>query len=344
MVQFQTTDTAFHSLRNLKYILPVYQYIDRCVGEIIEVLGNNTDIFIVSDHGIGKAKWKFCLNSWLQKEGFLADKRIGSKEISFTDVKERKNDVSGKRGINMVGKIMFYLGKLGITIAELDKTISVLKLDFIKDLLPQHFKNQIPRRQIDWERTKAYCPSGSSMSIRVNLEERESSGVVKTAEYTALRDTIINRLRLFKDPDGNPVFEAVLPREAYYRGQYLSCANDIMLFPRDMDYVISADILKRLFLPFTSYTHKMNGLFIAAGPNIDSKGRLDNKVSLLDVAPTILHLAGFSVPEDIDGRVSTEIFREDSEPARRKVNYRKMNYEEKKIRETVSRLKKLGKL
>ena len=53
----------------------------------------------------------------------------------------------------------------------------------------------------------------------------------------------------------------------------------------------------------------MNGLFIAAGPAIDRKGYLDNRIILLDIVPTILHLCGLPIPKDMDGRVLTQLKR-----------------------------------
>lgn len=345
MVQFQTTDTAFHRIRKPKYILPLYQYIDKCVGEIVAALGNDANIFIVSDHGIGKAKWKFCLNSWLRKEGLLNDMRAGLKEVHFSDVKVESPKAESRNSTAFVGKVLEYLGRLGITVAEIDRVVSDLKLDFLKKLMPQHIKNMIPRRQIDWGSTKAYCPSSSSMSVRINLRGREPFGVVENgAEYQTLRQSLINKLQALIGPDGAPVFEAVLPREAYYKGQYIAHAPDIVLFARQMDYTISADLLSKIFSPYTAYTHKMNGLLIAAGPDIDCKGYLNCKLSLLDVAPTILHLSGLPVPEDMDGRVLTEIFRKDSKPAQRKVIYQRIDYVKERIRDKVNNLKKLNRI
>jgi len=40
---------------------------------------------------------------------------------------------------------------------------------------------------------------------------------------------------------------------------------------------------------------------------------------LMDIAPTVLHLAGAPVPEEADGRVLLDLFEEGSEPRRRSI-------------------------
>ena len=61
----------------------------------------------------------------------------------------------------------------------------------------------------------------------------------------------------------------------------------------------------------------MEGIFIAYGPNIRTGKEIDG-VQIIDIAPTVLHLLGLPVPGDMDGRVVMEIFREGSDPFKRK--------------------------
>jgi arylsulfatase A-like enzyme len=111
-----------------------------------------------------------------------------------------------------------------------------------------------------------------------------------------------------------------------------------------MNYQISPELLSQVLTPFETYVHKMNGLFIAAGPNIVATGDLKREISILDVAPTIMHLAGLSVPDDMDGQVQNEIFKDGSEPARRRVSYRKSDYEKLRMIKRIHKLKELGRL
>ena len=54
--------------------------------------------------------------------------------------------------------------------------------------------------------------------------------------------------------------------------------------------------------------HRMEGILVAAGPPF-CPGTTPEQASLLDIAPTILHLLGVPVPDDTDGRVLSEILK-----------------------------------
>ena len=46
--------------------------------------------------------------------------------------------------------------------------------------------------------------------------------------------------------------------------------------------------------------HRMNGVFIAWGPDVTPGGRLSD-AALINVAPTVLHLLGQPIPAEMDG-------------------------------------------
>jgi arylsulfatase A-like enzyme len=52
----------------------------------------------------------------------------------------------------------------------------------------------------------------------------------------------------------------------------------------------------------------MEGMIVATGPAFEP-GSVPQNASLLDIAPTVLHLLGVPVPEDMDGRVLDELLR-----------------------------------
>lgn len=54
------------------HVLPeLYARIDGIVGDVIERIGPNTDIIVMSDHGFAPYRYKVHLNTWLAQQGYL---------------------------------------------------------------------------------------------------------------------------------------------------------------------------------------------------------------------------------------------------------------------------------
>lgn len=66
-----------------------YKYIDRKIGEILELLDENTSIIIASDHGAKRMKGCICINEWLIKEGYLV---LKEKPHSIIDLEKANVD------------------------------------------------------------------------------------------------------------------------------------------------------------------------------------------------------------------------------------------------------------
>jgi predicted AlkP superfamily phosphohydrolase/phosphomutase len=311
----------------------------------VSAIGKNTNILLVSDHGAGKYRGNFYVNSWLREKGLLkTSKRKTTKGMPILgDLVKLVDGESHEQ--TYVERMMSFLGTRGITAEGVERLLRKLRISFIRKILPVRVLRNIPRRGIDWENSRAYCEP-TCFGIRINLKGRDPAGVVNPGEeYESLKNDIIERLKKVKDPAGLPLFEKVLPKEEYYSGPEIDKAPDILLVTRDMNYQISDSIFDDLFFSHDQYFHKKDGLFVAYGPDIKEDGPLGFTPSLLDIAPTVLHMMDVPVPEDMDGRVLKEIFKEGTEPALREVVFQKEASDEaERIRERVKRLKELGKV
>jgi predicted AlkP superfamily phosphohydrolase/phosphomutase len=54
--------------------LEYYKSVDERIGELVEIFGNDCLTFVLSDHGSKSMKGAFCVNQWLENEGYLVFK------------------------------------------------------------------------------------------------------------------------------------------------------------------------------------------------------------------------------------------------------------------------------
>jgi len=194
------------------------------------------------------------------------------------------------------------------------------------------------KRTVDFEKSLAFIPTSESFGIYINI--RDSS------EKEKIVRKLISKLSSL-EYSGRKVFSYVFRKEEVYRGPFIDLAPDILLLPNG--FFVSASLHSdRLFEQFEpSSFHEMYGIFLAYGLGIKKGQRVDAKIC--DIAPTILHIFGLPVPNDMDGRVLMEIFEKNSEFAKRKPKYVDPSYYEKKqedekLKQTIKNLKLKGKI
>ncbi len=346
MVEFQKTDTVFHEFDDEKKILELYKEVDTSIGEFLRIIRHDANVLFASDHGMGKHKWVFYPNTWLKKKGLL---KSGGTECEKPPlgIINLKLDGSDSGDSGYAEELIGFMHKLGLNAEIFDRGHWIIKkagLSFLLKFIPETMTNAILRQEkaIDHASTRAFYWTSSSLGIRINLKGREPAGIVDNEEYHELRNYLIRELKNLRDPHGEKVFDKVLSREECYSGNYIENAPDVMLLPRNMDYALSDTVRSKTFIERERFIHKMNGLFMAYGPDIKRREKTD-KFSLLDVAPTILHMSGLKIPNDMDGRVLMEIFREDSDLRKNGVKYRG-GEEKERLRERVSILKSHSKI
>ena len=305
-LQFQKTDAVFHSFKREKDHLQLYKCVDRCIGELIQKLGREANVIIVSDHGMCEAQWIFYLNQWLRKQGFL-ECHIGAYS-NDTSLKKEKEQLEESAQVSS-DRIIEFLRRINVTPETLDHVLQHLGLGFFTRMIPPAVLELLPQPKILWSQTQAYCPSFTSLGVRLNVRGREPEGIVDPNQYEIVREDIMRHLEEVLDPDGKRAFTSILRREECYIGPQTRLAPDIVIVPREFQTSISTTFAPWVFRRYRHYSHHLNGLFVAWGPDIVARGQHVKGVNILDVAPTVLQLMGIPVPEDMDGVVLSEIIR-----------------------------------
>jgi len=301
----QFTEDEFKRYGNVT--LGYFKRVDAMVGRLVTEAGNQTSVIVMSDHGFGKITKFFNVNLWLHRLGLLKFRKSAGARLKLA------------------------LFKLGITYLNASRV--VLTLNVAKKGMEmghdgrQEFSRQVflSFDDVDWTRTQTYS-MGNYGQIFVNLKGREPQGIVDATEKEALLSYIEEELHQVLDPEtGTPVVDQVLRREDIYTGKYAGASPDLMFTTRDWHYKAMgwADFPSAsLFDPVvgTMGHHRVNGLLMAKSPGIIKQDMTPKEARIEDLAPTLLHLSGLPVPEDMDGRVLLELFEEDflqTNPVRR---------------------------
>jgi predicted AlkP superfamily phosphohydrolase/phosphomutase len=145
--------------------------------------------------------------------------------------------------------------------------------------------------------------------IVLNVKGRQSNGIVtRGSEYDSLRNEIISQTADVVDPEsGVKVVKSAYLREQLYHGPMLQNAPDVIL-ELDSDFVggtgleqvvesVDIAIISQL-----SGIHAMDGIIVVSGSGV-IQGESFQQASIVDLAPTILHLLGLPVLEDFEGKV-----------------------------------------
>jgi predicted AlkP superfamily phosphohydrolase/phosphomutase len=275
-----------------------YRRIDSALSELLNTVGNDTILMIMSDHGAGPLEEYIHVNAWLVANGLMRFKRTLPTAV--------------KRLLHQVGVTPTSLYKLSMGLRggrRVAQTMRRHKAGALT-LLRRAF---LSFSDVDWARTRAYS-LGNYGQLYVNLRGREPQGIVAPgAEYSQVVDELVDRLRHLRHPEtGQSIPVRVHRREEIYHGDHLEEGPDVVFLPQDMRYngfglyqFSSRSWLEPSF--DRSGGHRMEGVVMFVGPGIRRGIKLEG-AALVDLAPTVLAAANLPVPDDMDGRVLSEVF------------------------------------
>lgn len=152
---------------------------------------------------------------------------------------------------------------------------------------------------IDWENTTAVAQR--SMYVYVNLKGRDPQGIVDPEDYDKLVEKIIDDLYSYRDPQtGRRVISFAMNRkdmEAVGLGGP-HCG--------DIAYFLEADFSRTHGNGLSNqenFGYSTKCLFMMAGAGLKKGEVIDRRVRVVDVVPTICHLAGVPMPKQVEGGV-----------------------------------------
>jgi predicted AlkP superfamily phosphohydrolase/phosphomutase len=168
----------------------------------------------------------------------------------------------------------------------------------------------------DWSKTRAFSlPTDRNSHIRINLQGREPMGVVTAgAEYDSVLDRLETSFRALINPlTGRPAVEEVFRVRSLFPGERAEDLPDVSILwsaEAPIDEVNSPELgtIRYPIRELRSGNHRAEGFLLARGPNF-KQGAGECQGHILQIAPTLLHLHGVSIPEQYEMSPLDEILR-----------------------------------
>jgi len=306
IVRFGIPDHISHISKEEKDIIDSILKLDGYVKKLM-LHGNWDYLFLVSDHGIKKAENKFCINSWLYNHGYLS--------------------------LTWKGRLVRYISSLLKPVLEKYNLDIGRFVDNIRTIRQKRLfdmpASEIILKSINFDKTVAFSIHSASLEYYpIYLLGASYSQVVKKLCADLLNFSF----------DGKRIIEKVWTREEIYHSGKNSLPDLII----KCIYPVLPILTSQKILNIESFTHSIDGIFLAYGSNI--KKGLKINAEIYDVAPTILYIYRYYIPRDIEGRVLKEIFVDTSinSPIRYAASSDFREKEKKRLRQKIRRLKKEG--
>ena len=288
-----------------------YILLDTFLGRFLSVIDENTNVVVVSDHGIGPSRKVLNINEWLRRAGFLSLK-MGTYEKT----------VSPDKVARIVDSHSFLKKMVALLPDSLLKT--VYKLVFSRS------RNMLSR--MDEQTSQAYAYSHAHFASVWLLDHDEK-----------ILSAIEEKIKELRDPETDKrIITRTYRRDALFHGEWVHNAPDLIVEAAPGCSIRSQRMGNLFSEPLQSGDHRMNGIFIAYGPDVINKERTD--ISIFDVCPSFLDLLGVPVPADMDG-TAVDMFPEGHKVKQESVESKReapeqyyTEEEEEKIKERLSAL------
>jgi predicted AlkP superfamily phosphohydrolase/phosphomutase len=223
-----------------------YAWLDDQIGEVLQVLDDNTVLLICSDHGAQRLDGGFAVNQWLIEQGLLVLNRRPEGIVRFD---------------------------------QLD---------------------------VNWAKTRAWSEGGYYARVFLNVQGREPEGTIPPSAYEEFRDELRQKFEGLLDQNGNALQSRVFAPDTIYRN-VRNIAPDLIVYFGDLSWRSIGSVgHPQIYVEENdsgpdACNHAPFGMFIMAAPDCPLRGEYAG-ATLLDIAPTLMDLAGYEIPKSMQGR------------------------------------------
>jgi predicted AlkP superfamily phosphohydrolase/phosphomutase len=171
---------------------------------------------------------------------------------------------------------------------------------------PSHGLTEFNKLKVNWSKTRVWSEGGYYARVFFNVQGREPQGVIPAEEYEAFRDEMKQKFEGLEDDRGRPLNSLVFKPNELYR-KVRNVAPDLIvhfggLFWRSIGTVGHPALhVQENDTGPDACNHAQFGMFLLVSPNCPLSSEYQG-ARLLDIAPTLLDLAGYEIPETMQGR------------------------------------------
>ncbi len=172
--------------------------------------------------------------------------------------------------------------------------------DFPKQVTP------FDKLRINWVKTKVWSEGGYYARVFFNVQGREPKGIIPASDYQAFQDEMKAKFEALTDDKGRPLNSPVFkPKEIYHHVR--NVAPDLIVHFGGLYWRSIGSVGHGRFHVQENDTgpdacnHAQFGMFVLVAPNCPLRGEYHG-ARLLDLAPTLLNLAGYEIPPAMQGR------------------------------------------
>jgi len=159
---------------------------------------------------------------------------------------------------------------------------------------------------VNWEKTKVWSEGGYYARVFFNVKGREPNGVIDQTDYEKFRDEIKAKFEATTDEEDRSLCTRVYKPNEIYR-TVRNIAPDLIVHFGDLYWRSIGGVgYEKLHIQENDTgpddcNHAQHGSFILAAPGNPLAGEMFD-THILDIAPTLLELGGYDVPNTMQGR------------------------------------------
>jgi len=273
-----------------------YQMLDHALGMVLEQLGPDDALFVISDHGFRGHSIYFDINEYFYSKGLL----------SLGTTFEASRRKSGR-----AAQLRQVITRMGLRSLARNVKKSLKSMGLGTPISGEQGLNRPALDDIDWDKTQAYVPSLSGFPSGY-------ADIFLSPDMT--REQIAEILSDLKEQvhpkTGKSLIDEAFTTEVYGVGPYAPSEPHLLLLPND-DITFRVELGNEQIwedLGKAYGSHHKDGILYAYGANMKQGFKAPN-AQIYDLVPTVLHSMGLPLPYSFDGRVLDELFDEQPQVA-----------------------------